>query len=74
MSDYGLTVTVPVAERYVLAVIVTVAALVTFLCVTVNVPVVCPAATTIDAGTVPAARLLLFNDTVIPPVGAGPFS
>jgi hypothetical protein len=40
----------------------------------VNVPVSCPAATVVLAGTEAAAGVLLVSATVIPPVGAGPVS
>jgi hypothetical protein len=74
-SAGGLTVTEAVLLTPLnVAVIVTVAAVVTVLLAMVNVALLAFAATVTDAGTVAAALLLLVRVTTAPPAGAGPVS
>src|SRR5262249_46654900 len=69
----GFTVSTAVFSPVKLALIVTAVLEVTPTLVTVNVPVVAPAATVTVAGTV-AAGLLEASETAAPPVGAAAFN
>ena len=67
-----MTVSLAVAVTPLVAEIVAVVEIVTFLVVTVKVALVAPGATVTLAGTVAAGVKLLERETTVPPVGAGP--